>query len=218
MKPGDQFSLWTVVSTDGANRANSYKIECRCVCGTVRSTQAKYLRTGKSKSCGCDGYYVGAMLEAGEVVAIRVDKNRFITVRCECGNEFESRAQSGGLRSGCRSCAIGNRYIHGDATEKPKEYRAWKGMRQRCDNPKNKSYVYYGARGISYSARWDNYENFLEDMGRAPEGKYSINRIDNDGDYGPGNCHWATDEEQVESRRYPVRGRREMYERFGILI
>lgn len=80
------------------------------------------------------------------------------------------------------------------------EYRIWAGILTRCNNPKNHTWKYYGARGIRVCKRWLKFENFLADMGRRPEGK-SINRINNDGDYKPSNCEWATLDEQMKNRR-----------------
>jgi hypothetical protein len=73
-------------------------------------------------------------------------------------------------------------------------------MIQRCDNPSRKGYEYYGGRGITVSKRWRSFENFLADMGERPEDK-TLDRINPDGDYEPGNCRWATWHEQALNRR-----------------
>jgi len=73
-------------------------------------------------------------------------------------------------------------------------------MRKRCENPKSSHYAYYGGRGIKVCERWQKFENFLADMGEPPLG-CSIDRVDNDGNYEPGNCRWATPQEQRINRR-----------------
>lgn len=76
-------------------------------------------------------------------------------------------------------------------------YRIWMGMRARCANPR---YLNYAARGIKCCERWARFESFLEDMGEAPPG-LSIDRINNDGNYEPGNCRWATRSQQASNMR-----------------
>ena len=93
---------------------------------------------------------------------------------------------------------------HGDARKygRSKEYGEWTQIKNRCLNPSNPGYKNYGGRGISICDKWKNsYALFLEDVGRAPTGMHSIDRIDNDGNYEPGNVRWATKKEQILNRR-----------------
>jgi hypothetical protein len=83
-----------------------------------------------------------------------------------------------------------------------KEYRAWVNMISRCENPKTPGWENYGGRGIAVCRRWrESVEAFYEDIGPRPSPQHSVDRIDNNGNYEPGNCRWATQHEQTRNMR-----------------
>jgi len=128
---------------------------------------------------------------------------------CECGGKTTVLARS--LRRGAtKSCGCLNRELasarnseinktHG-RTNTP-EFRAWQGMWQRCGNVKDKNYNSYGGRGITVSEQWRSFEPFLEFIGPRPSPDHSIDRIDVNGNYEPGNVRWAISAVQNRNKR-----------------
>ena len=123
--------------------------------------------------------------------------------RCICGVTSIVLGQhltSG--HSGSCGCKMPGNVKHGYSRKSciKREYNIWANMLQRCNNPKNPGYIWYGARGIKVCERWKDFKNFYDDMGVVPEGM-SIDRIDNNKGYSPDNCKWSTPKEQHKNKR-----------------
>jgi hypothetical protein len=84
------------------------------------------------------------------------------------------------------------------------EYAVWASMRHRCTRPNFKGYKNYGGRGITYDPRWNSFDNFLQDMGRRPTPKHSLDRKDNNDHYYKGNCRWTTIDIQNKNKRFKM--------------
>ena len=139
------------------------------------------------------------------------DNSKYIC-QCDCGNKISCFGFS--LKDGnTTSCGCYNKEIitkHG--MYNTPEYNAYTQMKQRCYNVNNKRYSSYGARGVLVCSRWlNNFNNFIEDMGKKPSLLHSLDRIDVNGNYEPSNCRWATDYEQRTNKQNTI-----LYEINGI--
>lgn len=151
----------------------------------------------------------------GRLVAVRllpdrVNKDRMWECQCDCGKTHPSVSTerlTGGLTRSCGCLHLEtmaeSRFKHGFKHES--EYHSWQGMKERCFNSKNRGYKNYGGRGITVCNRWRNsFKNFISDMGRKPTQKHSIDRKNNNGNYTPKNCRWATKVVQANNTRRSV--------------
>jgi hypothetical protein len=150
------------------------------------------------------------MLTLLRVIADGEKKHKRGLYLCECG--LETVALIGNVKRGhTKSCGClsakmtGDRSrTHGHRAKRSKTYVAWVNMKSRCDNKNSQNWVNYGGRGISYDSRWEDFENFLDDMGESPP-KLTLERRDNDADYSQDNCYWATRGEQGLNKRNNVK-------------
>jgi hypothetical protein len=147
-------------------------------------------------------------------VVKRVENNRFGKSRwrclCQCGNfcDVDGSSLIQGLTSSCGCLHLENllqrppalRHGHASASDNSPTYVSWRHMWERCTNENAINFQNYGGRGITVCRRWRLFEHFLDDMGERPAGT-SIDRIDSDGNYTPGNCRWATPKQQADNRR-----------------
>ncbi len=146
---------------------------------------------------------------SGSLVAVRRAENRKRETMweciCDCGSSHVVRAST--IRSGTATscgCVERKRYTTHKMSAAP-EYAVWVAMVSRCTNKKNPRFKDYGGRGITLCERWKAFENFISDVGLRPSDLHSIDRINNDFGYEPGNCRWSNQSQQMRNTRVTAR-------------
>lgn len=215
---GDKYGCLSVVSE--VPNCKLRKFVCRCECGKIATFDLGNLRSGHTTSCGCTkhkpssnrlpitiGERYGRLVVIGEAEPHRSQSGqirRKMQCRCDCGTSCDIWLQHlhTGHTTSCGCLVVETRgdYRRTHGQSESGTYSSWTDMKSRCHNESHTAWEWYGGRGISVCDRWILFEAFLEDMGERPDG-LTLDRIDTNGNYEPGNCRWVTMKEQGRNKR-----------------
>jgi hypothetical protein len=205
---GQRFGRLVALHPTNKRRRGCVVWRCVCDCGKQIEASAWHLRGGATRSCGCLRRLDITGVRFGRLVALHpTDKRRGSSMvwRCVCDCGKKTEASTFNLRQGyTRSCGClkADAHVkHGHARngKKSATYRSWQSMRARCLNPNHPRYPDYGGRGIGCDA-YSRFQTLLAEVGERLPGT-TLDRIDPDGDYAPGNIRWATLLVQANNRR-----------------
>lgn len=208
---GKKFGCQTILSFSYSDNRYRKYFNCRCDCGNEKVIGLQNIigNPVRCRECKKENLqsHIGKRYNKWTVLSFAETKigqrnqpTHYYLCRCECGSEHIislNNLKSGWSRQ-CKRCGVFRPMAR---SHNPLIY-IYNGMIIRCYNVNDKRYKNYGLRGITVCDRWrDSFENFVADMGERPSPQHSIDRINNDGNYEPSNCRWATQKEQMNNTR-----------------
>jgi len=217
---GRKYGKWLVISYSHKNKEYQNFWFCACECGYEGVLEQSRLQNGYTTQCKqCSDLQrrkykcVAVGDKYGKWLVLRIDDKDYqrVHVQCECGKikSVDKNSLSQGESTQCASCrgrAVATKHGQNRKNQTTAEYRAWCNMKNRVLNPRLPEYKNYGGRGIEIWPAWIlSFEAFFKDIGSRPSELHSLERIDNNGNYEPGNVKWALLHEQIINRRISVR-------------
>jgi predicted SprT family Zn-dependent metalloprotease len=209
---GNRFGKWLVIDCVGYDANSNQLYKCQCECGFIKDQRKHTLVSGDSTQCKrCRMTALNRVenligQQFGSWIVIAKEKNEsrnewLYKCACKCGTQrfIAGSNLKAGSTTKCHRCRCRTHGMSHTST-----FRIWGGILRRCFNSNFKAFKYYGGRGITICDRWLKFENFIVDMGIRPAG-LQIDRINNNGNYEPGNCRWVTAAVNLSNRNVNMR-------------